>query len=202
METDPPAATIALDEGVTTQAPHTFKGVEAGTHRITASLEGYLPAQQELQLDGKTASKIALKLEKQPPPAETPQPSPPTETPQLSLPAETPRFDTQWLPMLSLPAETPRLSPPPEQFGTLSVTTNPPGASLLLDGNPPDEPPNTFTGIRFGKHRLTAKLEGLEPIYEELEINTAETLHKSFELQRTQESLRLQELVDQVREVR
>ncbi|MGA9577850.1 MAG: PEGA domain-containing protein, partial [Terrimicrobiaceae bacterium] len=103
VETDPAGATITLDEGATAQAPQTFKDVKAGTHRITAKLEGYLPAQQDLQFDGKTSSKIVLQLEKQPPPAEPPQPS-----------------------------------PPPEQFGTLSVTTNPPGASISLDENPPN----------------------------------------------------------------
>ena len=164
VETDPAGATITLDEGASAQAPHTFKDVKAGTHRITAKLEGYLPAQQDLQFDGKTSSEVVLQLEKQPPPAETPQPS-----------------------------------PPPEQFGTLSVTTNPPGASISLDENPPNEPPNTFTGIRFGKHQLTANLDGYEPIYEELEIDSTNTVYKVFELKRTQQSLRLQELVDQVK---
>ncbi len=112
VETDPAGATITLDEGATAQAPHTFEDVKAGAHRITANLEGYLPAQQDLQFDGKTSSKIVLKLEKQSPPVEPPQPSPPAE-----------------------------------QFGMLSVTTNPPGASISLDEGPPNEPPSTFSGF-------------------------------------------------------
>jgi serine/threonine protein kinase/TPR repeat protein len=164
VETDPAGATITLDEGANVPAPHVFKDVKAGAHRITANLDGYLPAQQDLQSDGETSSKIVLKLEKQPPPAETPQPT-----------------------------------PPPEQFGMLSVTTNPPGASIYLDENPPNEPPNTFKGIPFGKHQLTANLDGYEPIYEELEIDSTSPVYKVFELKRTQQSLRLQELVDQVK---
>ena len=50
VETDPAGATITLDEGASAQAPHTFKDVKAGTHRITANLDGYLPAQQDLRV--------------------------------------------------------------------------------------------------------------------------------------------------------
>ena len=88
--------------------------------------------------------------------------------------------------------------PPPEEFGKLSVLSNPSGASILLDGRPPNEPPGTFTKIPFGKHRLTATLDGYEPIYQELQIDTTNTVSKVLELKRTQQSLRLQELVDQV----
>ena len=91
---------------------------------------------------------------------------------------------------------------PPEEFGKLSVLCNPSGASILLDGRPPNEPPSTFTKIPFGKHRLTATLDGYEPIYQELQIDTTNTVSKVLELMRTQQSLRLQELVDQVNKYR
>ncbi len=164
VESDPPGATITLDGETPFTAPHTFEGVKGGVHRLTATLEGYIPAQRDLRLDGETSSKIVLKLEKQSPPVEPPQPSPPAE-----------------------------------QFGMLSVTTNPPGASIFLDEGPPNEPPSTFSRVRFGKHRLTANLDGYEPIYQELQIDTTNTVFKVLELQRTQQSLRLQELVDQVK---
>jgi serine/threonine protein kinase/TPR repeat protein len=155
VESDPPGATITLDGEAPFTAPHTFESVKVGAHQLTATLEGYIPAQRELRLDGEMSSKIVLKLEKQ--------------------------------------------SPPAEQFGMLSVTTNPPGASIFLDESPPNEPPSTFTKVPFGKHRLTATLDGYEPIYQELQIDTTNTVFKVLELQRTQQSLRLQELVDQVK---
>ena len=155
VDSDPPGATITLDGDISVKTPHTFKGVEVGGHRLTATLEGYLPAERELQFDGTTSSPIVLKLEQKP--------------------------------------------PPPEEFGKLSVLSNPSGASILLDGGPPNEPPNTFTKIPFGKHRLTATLDGYEPIYQELQIDTTTTVSKVLELKRTQQWLRLQELVDQVK---
>jgi serine/threonine protein kinase/TPR repeat protein len=158
IDSDPPGATITLDGDISVKAPHTFKGIEVGGHRLTATLDGYLPVQREVQFDGTTSSPIVLKLEQKP--------------------------------------------PPPEEFGKLSVLSNPSGASILLDGSPPDEPPSTFTKIPFGKHRLTATLDGYEPIYQELQIDTTNTVSKLLELKRTQQSLRLEELVDQVNKYR
>jgi serine/threonine protein kinase/TPR repeat protein len=155
VESDPPGAMITLDNNTLLKSPHTFKDLKGGGHQLTATLEGYLPAQRDLQSDGRTALKVALTLEKEPPPA--------------------------------------------EQFGTLSVTTNIPGAVISLDDNPPNEPPNNFTHISLGTHRLTATLDGYEPIYQELQIDTTETVYKVLQLKRTRQWLRLQELVEEVK---
>src|SRR4029077_18159413 len=60
---------------------------------------------------------------------------------------------------------------PPEEIGKLSIRSNPPGALILLDGAPPPEPPNTFTQVKFGKHKLTASLDGYEPKEEDLIVD-------------------------------
>ena len=51
---------------------------------------------------------------------------------------------------------------PPEEIAKLSVRSDPPGASIRLDGTLPQEP-NTFRNVKFGEHRLTATMEGFEP---------------------------------------
>jgi serine/threonine protein kinase/TPR repeat protein len=51
---------------------------------------------------------------------------------------------------------------PPEQIAKLSVRSDPPGASIRLDGTLP-QVPNTFRNVKFGEHRLTAAMEGFEP---------------------------------------
>ena len=51
---------------------------------------------------------------------------------------------------------------PPEEIAKLTIRSDPPGASIRLDGTLPQEP-NTFTNVKFGEHRLTAVLEGFEP---------------------------------------
>jgi hypothetical protein len=45
-----------------------------------------------------------------------------------------------------------------QELPSLSVHTEPPGASILLDGKPPDSPANNFSHIPFGAHELTAVL--------------------------------------------
>ena len=62
------------------------------------------------------------------------------------------------------------LQPVPTELAALSVKTDPPGASILLDGKPPQRPPNTFTHVGFGPHRLTATLDRYEPLTQELEV--------------------------------
>src|SRR5260370_41020388 len=54
-----------------------------------------------------------------------------------------------------------------QEIAALSVQTDPPGASLLLDGKPPQSP-NTFTHVPFGKHQLSATLKDYEPIKKEI----------------------------------
>ena len=98
--------------------------------------------------------------------------------------------------------ETPRNLPPPgplpKPFGTIVVTTIPPEAVVLLDDSPPDNPPDTFSKVPFGKHQLTVSLEGYESIYQELSVQSGEPMHKVLELKRTQRWLRLQQFVDEI----
>src|SRR5260370_7816568 len=48
-------------------------------------------------------------------------------------------------------------------------------ASILLDGKPPQRPPNTFTHVLFGTHQLTATLDDYEPIKQELQVSRGMT---------------------------
>src|SRR5262249_47569568 len=56
------------------------------------------------------------------------------------------------------------------ELAALSVTTEPPSASILLDGQPPQSPPNTFTHVPFGSHQITATLEDYEPVKQDIEV--------------------------------
>src|SRR5438552_14062698 len=59
---------------------------------------------------------------------------------------------------------------PVQGIAALSVVTEPAGASILLDGEPPQAPPNTFTRVPFGSHQITATLEDFEPIKQEIQV--------------------------------
>ena len=43
-------------------------------------------------------------------------------------------------------------------------------APLLLDGKPPQVPPNTFTHVPFGPHRLSATLDNYEPLKQDIQV--------------------------------
>jgi TPR repeat protein len=59
---------------------------------------------------------------------------------------------------------------PIEELAALSVVTEPAGASILLDGKPPQSPPSTFTHVPFGPHQVTATLEDYEPVKQNVEV--------------------------------
>jgi hypothetical protein len=60
---------------------------------------------------------------------------------------------------------------PPTELPALSVQTKPPGASVLLDGKPPQQPPNTFTHIPFGHHQPTGTIDNYEPMTRDLDVD-------------------------------
>ena len=59
---------------------------------------------------------------------------------------------------------------PIQEIAALSIQSEPPGASILLDGNPPQAPSNTFTHVPFGTHQLSATLDDYEPIKQDIEV--------------------------------
>ena len=61
------------------------------------------------------------------------------------------------------------------EIAALSVQSEPPGAAILLDGKPPQAPPNTFTHVPLGTHQLTATLDEYEPIKLDVEVRSGMT---------------------------
>jgi serine/threonine protein kinase/TPR repeat protein len=59
---------------------------------------------------------------------------------------------------------------PVQEVPALSIQTEPPGATVLLDGKAPQAPSNTFTHISFGTHQLSVTLDGYEPIKQDLQV--------------------------------
>jgi serine/threonine protein kinase len=62
-----------------------------------------------------------------------------------------------------------------QEIAALSVQSDPPGASIFLDGKSPPAPSNTFTHIPFGTHQLTATLDNYEPIKQDIEVRRGMT---------------------------
>jgi serine/threonine protein kinase/TPR repeat protein len=59
---------------------------------------------------------------------------------------------------------------PSQEIAALTVQSDPPDASILLDGKSPPAPSKTFTHVPFGKHQLTATLDNYEPIRQDIEV--------------------------------
>jgi tetratricopeptide (TPR) repeat protein len=213
VESDPTGAAITLDEGPPTKAPYTFNNIKFGSHRLTANLKGYLPIQQDLQFDATTPPKIVLKLQ-QSPPQEILALSVQSEPPGASIlldgkPPQTPPntfthvpFGTHQLTATLDDYEpirqdievrrgmTPQIHlqlKPSQEIAALSVHSQPAGAAILLDGKPPQTPPNTFTHVPFGTHQLTATLDDYEPLTQDIEVRRGMTPQIHLQLKPTQE---------------
>jgi serine/threonine protein kinase/TPR repeat protein len=71
------------------------------------------------------------------------------------------------------PSATPIPTPTPiQEIATLSIQTEPPNGTILLDNKPPDSPPSTFSHVPFGKHQLSATLDNYEPLEQEIEVGS------------------------------
>lgn len=64
---------------------------------------------------------------------------------------------------------------PSQEIAALTVQSDPPGASIFLDGKSPPAPSNTFTHVPFGTHQLTATLDNYEPIKQDIEVRRGMT---------------------------
>src|SRR5271165_185524 len=213
VESDPTGAAITLDQGAPIKAPYTFNNVKFGSHRLTANLKGYQPIQQDLRFDATTPSKIILKLQ-QSPPQEIVALSVQSEPAGAAIlldgkPPQAPSntfthvpFGTHQLSATLHDYEpikqdievrrgmTPQIRlqlKPTQEIASLSVQTEPAGASILLDGRPPQAPSNTFTHVPFGTHQLTATLDDYEPIKQDIEVRRGMTPQVRLQLKPTQE---------------
>ncbi len=68
--------------------------------------------------------------------------------------------------------------------GSLQISTNPSGATVLMSGVEKGTTPCTLERIREGEHTLTMRLEGYKPLTHKLKLAAGETIPLSFNLER------------------
>ena len=202
VRSEPTGASVLLDGKPPQEPPGTFTHVGFGKHQLSASLDGYLPITRNIQVQTGMNPTIPVILQPIPPPIEIaaltiktelagasvlldgkpPQQPPGTFTHvgfgkhQLSVSLDgylpfTRDIQVQTgmnptIPVILQPI------PPPIEIAALTVRTEPAGASVLLDGKPPRQPPGTFTHVGFGKHQLSASLDGYLPITRDIQVET------------------------------
>jgi serine/threonine protein kinase len=79
------------------------------------------------------------------------------------------------------------IAPQSREIAALSIQSDPPGASILLDGKSPQGPSNTFTHVPFGNHQLSATLNDYEPIKQDIEVRRGMTPEIHLKLKQSQE---------------
>jgi serine/threonine protein kinase/TPR repeat protein len=209
VRTEPHGASILLDGKSPQAPPNTFTHIPFGTHQLTATLDNYEPIKQDVEVRRGMPPEINLKLK---PSQEIAALSVQSEPPGASIlldgkPPQTPNIFTH------VPFGTHQLTAtlndyepikqnlevsrgivpevhlklkPSQEIAALSVQSDPPGASILLDGKPP-QTPNTFTHVPFGTHQLTAALNDYEPIKQEIEVRRGMTPELHLRLKQSQE---------------
>src|SRR5260370_41904645 len=76
---------------------------------------------------------------------------------------------------------------PTQEIAALSFQTEPAGASILLDGNPPQVRPNVFTHVPFGPHQLSVILDNYEPIKQNIDVRRGMSADIHLQLRQIQE---------------
>jgi TonB family protein len=70
-----------------------------------------------------------------------------------------------------------KLTPPPQPgqpkptAGVISITSEPPGATVLLGTEEKGKTPLKLSDVAFGKHQLTLKLQGYQDLVQEIELS-------------------------------
>ena len=196
VRTEPPGASFLLDGKPPQVPPNTFTHVPFGTHQLSATLENYEPIKQDIQVRAGMSPEIRLQLK---PIQEIASLSVRTEPAGASIlldgkPPQVPPNTFTHVPFgphrLSATLDnyepvtqdiqvrkgmTPEVRlqlKPIQEIAALSIQTEPAGAAILLDGKPPQVPPNTFTHVPFGPHQLSATLDNYEPVTMDLQVRT------------------------------
>jgi serine/threonine protein kinase/TPR repeat protein len=202
VRSEPTGASVLLDGKPPQEPPGTFTHVDFGKHQLSVSLAGYLPITRDIQVQTGMNPTIPVILQPIPPPVEIAALTIKTEPTGASVlldgkpPQQPPGTFTHvgfgkhqlgasldgYLPITrDIQVQTgmdPTISvilqpiPPPIEIAALTIKTEPAGASVLLDGKPPQQPPGTFTHVGFGKHQLSASLDGYLPITRDIQVRT------------------------------
>jgi serine/threonine protein kinase/tetratricopeptide (TPR) repeat protein/chaperone required for assembly of F1-ATPase len=194
VRTEPAGASILLDGKAPESPANNFTHVPFGTHRLSATLPDYYPLSEEIQIQKGTAPEIRLQLKPvqevaflsitaEPAGAAIlldgkPPQSPPNTfthvpfgTHQLSASlADYEPLKREIQVHKGMASQMQLQLTPKQELAALSITSEPAGASILLDGKPPQEPPETFTHVPFGAHQVVATLNKYQPIKKTIDV--------------------------------
>ncbi len=159
ITSSPSGANAYLDNAYRGFTPLVLDGVPNGNHAVTLRLDGYEDSQQTVQVMGTLQQVNAALRVRATPTASTTLPGQVTGT-QTAGPVQT-----------SSPVS-----------GTLTVSTTPPGAYVLVDGVMKGISPATIPGLSPGVHNVTLTLPGYNDLKTTVTIDAGRTADYSTSL--------------------
>ncbi len=154
VTTSPAGADIYIDNVYKGLSPAVFEGVSNGDHVILIRLDAYQEVSRIVTVRGDNQTMQATLYQKAAATATSPSPG---QTPSGTI----------------LPS--PSVSALPRGFGSLSVTTNPPGALVYVDGAVKGVSPTTVPMLAEGTHSIVLVMDGYEDLRTTITVNPGTT---------------------------
>jgi hypothetical protein len=151
----PSGADIYLDNAYKGFTPLTIDAVSNGNHVIVLRLDRYQDSSRTISITGTTLNvNIALN----------------------PLPTPTPTATSTLQPTATGTVQPGQTTPvPPGEYGALSITTSPPGATVYIDGEIKGVTPATIPGLSAGKHPVLLILAGYNTLNTSITVNAGKT---------------------------
>jgi len=149
ITSEPPGASVYVDNVIKGITPLTLDGVPNGGHAILLRLDGYQDYTDSVivMADARQVNAVLVSKAATPQPVQSPAA---TGTPGTGVTA---RWTTVPVTAESTPAPT---------TGTLSVITDPPGALVYIDGEMKGISPATIPGLSAGSHSVVLIMDGYQ----------------------------------------
>jgi serine/threonine protein kinase len=159
VDSTPSGAQVFIDgkdTGRTT--PAQIANLEPKSYKVSVRMEGFEPWSKDIEVKADKQAAVTADLAGTAPPLEKPVTEKPTETPPTTeVPTETPEK----------PAEKPAETKPEAKAASLSISSTPSGATILLNGKSTGKrTPATLTELKDGStYRIALSLDGYKTAY-------------------------------------
>jgi hypothetical protein len=156
----PPVADVYLDNAYKGLTQVSINAIPNGNHVLLIKLDGYQDYSRTVVVMGDTQTITAALVPK------------PTPTTMATAPVQPTGTGT-------LPQGTPAGG-----FGSLAVTTSPPGAQVYVDSALKGITPTTIPGLSSGTHTIILKMDGFQDLTTTITITTGQTAEYTTGLSR------------------
>lgn len=155
VSSSPPGADIYIDNVYKGLSPATFTGIPNGNHIVLMRLDGYPDFTKSVTVTGDNQTLSGTLGQQSGSPA------------AASSPGQTPGASS------GSPVQVP--SSQLREYGSLSITTSPPGALVYVDGAMMGVTPTTIPMLMEGPHSITLVMDGYQDLKTTITINAGTT---------------------------